>query len=330
MVLEEVVAGSVLLSTLTFLVGIALVLGSTEKFIEYVSESAARLGVSAFLLTAVFAGADWENAVLSLAAVGGNLPGMALGTVVGAAIFVLAVTVGIAGVLTPFETTIPTRYLAVTLVSPLPLLVLTRDGTLSTIDGLPLIGAYVPLVWILYRWETGEDAHYLEAEEVEEGQEAVGSNPGTNSTRRTLVTVGVMLAALVGIVVGSEVTVTGARGILAAFGLNELAFGATILSLVASLEEVFLTVEPVRRNRPQIAVGNVVGSSMFFVTVNAGVVALVRPITIGPAVFAIHWPFLLGSLVLVSAFLYRGAVTRLEGVALLAVYAAYWGVIYSA
>lgn len=263
MVLEEVITDSVLLSTLTFLIGIALVLGSTEKFIEYVSEAAVRLGVSAFLLTAVFAGADWENAVLSLAAVGGNLPGMALGTMVGAAIFVLAVTVGLAGVLTPFETTVPTKYLAVTLMSPLPLLILTLDGNLSPLDGLLLIIAYVPLVWILYRWETGEDAHYLEAEEIEEVQEVAGANPGANLTRRTLIAVGLMVAAIAGIVIGSEVTVTGARGILAAFGLNGLAFGATILSLVASLEEIFLTVEPVRQNRPQIAVGNIVGSTLF-------------------------------------------------------------------
>lgn len=137
-----------------------------------------------------------------------------------------------------------------------------------------------------------------------------------------------MIAALVGIVLGSEVTVTGARGILAAFGLNGLAFGVTILSLVASLEEIFLTVEPVRQNRPQIGVGSIVGSTLFFVTLNAGVIALVRPVVISPAVFAVHWSFLLGSLVLVLAFLYRGALTRLAGAVLLGVYAAYWGFIY--
>jgi cation:H+ antiporter len=124
------------------------------------------------------------------------------------------------------------------------------------------------------------------------------------------------------------VTVTGARGILATFGLNGLAFGATILSLVASLEELFLTVEPVRQNRPEVAVGNIVGSTLFFVTVNAGVIALVRPIVISTEVFAIHWPFLLGALVLVLGFLYRGALTRLEGILLLVVYAAYWAAIY--
>lgn len=97
----------------------------------------------------------------------------------------------------------------------------------------------------------GCESHYLEAEEVQEG---AGRNPHAKSTQSILIAVGLMIAALVGIVVGSEVTVTGARGILAAFGLNGLAFGATILSLVASLEELFLTVKPVRQNRSQIGV----------------------------------------------------------------------------
>lgn len=326
MALQEVVTNSVLLSTLAFLVGIGIVLGSVEKFIEYVTDAAAHLGVSAFLLTAVFAGADWENAVLSLAAVSGGLSGMALGTMVGAAIFVLAVTVGLAGVLIPFETTAPPKYLALTLVSPLPLFVLTLDGELSLVDGLLLIGVYLPIVWILYRWETSGDTHYLRAEEVQGAAEAIGTNSA--STRSTLIAAGLMIAAVAGMVLGSEITVTGARGILAAFRLDGLAFGATILSVIASLEEIFLTVEPVRQNRSEIGVGNIVGSTLFFVTVNAGVIALVRPIAIGPEVFTVHWPFLFGSLILVLAFLYRGTLTRLNGVVLLAVYVAYWGFIY--
>ena len=328
MVLEEVITDSILFSTLAFLVGIALVLGSVEKFIEYVSEVAVQFGVSAFLLTAVFGGADWENAVLSLAAVGGGLPGMALGTMIGAAIFVLAVTVGLAGVIVPFETTVPTKYLGLTLVSPLLLLVLTLDGTLSLHDGMFLMGAYVPIVWILYQWETGETVRYLQAEEIEEAEEVVAMNPDRGPTRSKLGSIGLLIAAIVGMVIGSEVTVIGARGVLSAFGLTGLAFGATIMSVVASLEEIFLTVEPVRNDRPEIGVGNIVGSTLFFVTVNAGVIALVRPVVISTAVFTIHWSFLFGSLLLVSGFLYRGRLTRLDGGVLLALYAAYWGSIY--
>ena len=46
------------------------------------------------------------------------------------------------------------------------------------------------------------------------------------------------------------------------------------MSFVASLEELFLTVEPIRQGRPHLGVGNVVGSLLVFVTANAGLIAL--------------------------------------------------------
>ena len=128
--------------------------------------------------------------------------------------------------------------------------------------------------------------------------------------------------------VGSELAVEGARGLLAFSGIAGLAFGATVMSVIASLEELFLTVEPVREGRPEVASGNIVGSMLFFVTANAGVLAVIQPLTINPAVFSVHLPFFLGALALVLVFLYRGRVTRFEGVFLLTVYVAYWGANY--
>ncbi|MFC7007483.1 sodium:calcium antiporter [Halalkalicoccus salilacus] len=100
---------------------------------------------------------------------------------------------------------------------------------------------------------------------------------------------------------------------LTAFGLSGLAFGATVMSFIASLEELFLTVEPVRQGRPEIAVGNVVGSTLFYVTANVGLIALIGPVDMGGAVLTVQWPFFALALVLVVAMFYRGRVGRLEG-----------------
>jgi cation:H+ antiporter len=137
--------------------------------------------------------------------------------------------------------------------------------------------------------------------------------------------VAVAVLAVVGMTVGSELAVTGARDLLVVFGLSGLAFGATVMSFIASIEELFLTVEPVRQGRPHLGVGNVVGSVLFFVTANAGVLALVAPIDTGGAVVTLHWPFFLVALVLVLGILVRGRVGRPEGAVLLSVYVAYWG-----
>lgn len=303
-----------------FFVGVGLVVVSVETFVETVSEGALALGVSAFFLTVVLAGTDLENAILGLAAVVQDLPGLALGTVFGEALFVLGVGVGLAGVFTPFETTVPRTYLLLAALSPALLILLAADGTLSRLDGVILTLAFLPLVGAVYVLELGSDTRYLSAEEVEE----VLEEDGDDDVDREWLKVVVVLLAVAGMTVGSELAVRGARDLLAVVGLTGLAFGATVMSFVASIEELFLTVEPIRQGRPHLGVGNVLGSVLFFVTANAGLIAIVGPIPTGGTVVTVHWPFLIVALGLVVGMLYRGRVGRAEGVLLLAVYVGYW------
>lgn len=326
---------SSLVSVVAFLVGIGVVVWSVEVFVEHVAEAAVNLGVSTFLLTVVLAGIDLENAVLGIAAAAGDLPDVALGTVFGEALFILGAAVGLAGVAVPFEEETPREYLALTAISPALLALLGADGRLSRFDGLFLIVAFVPLLWAVYRLEAQRATQYLETEEADEIQEASSDEESDESDQpggtaesedadRELVELGLVLLAVVGMTAGSELAVSGVRDILDAFGFVGLAFGATVMSFIASLEEILLTVEPVREGRPEVGIGNVVGSMLFFVTANAGVIALVHPLALSGTVFSVHWPFFLGALALVLAFLYRGKVGRVEGALLLAVYAGYW------
>jgi cation:H+ antiporter len=336
---------SELIALAVFLGGVALVIVSVETFVESVAESALALGVSGFFLTVVLAGTDVENAILGLAAVLDALPDLALGTVFGEALFVLGAAVGLAGVLTPFETEVPRSYLLFTLLSPALFFALALDGTLDRLDGAVLTAAFLPALGLVYALERNRRTRYLSAEEVREaleddedddGNEAnEESNASTEGRSRSLrklrerhegwYGLGVSVLAVIGMTVGSELAVSGARDLLAVLGVTGLAFGATVMSFVASLEELFLTVEPVRQGRPHLGVGNVVGSVLFFVTANTGVIALLGPIDTGGTVLLVHWPFFLAALVTVAVLFYRGRVGRPGGVLLLGLYLAYWG-----
>lgn len=325
-----------LIALVVFLAGVALVIASVETFIEAVAESALSIGLSGFFLTVVLAGTDLENAILGLAAVADGLPDLALGTVFGEALFVLGAAVGLAGVLTPFETSVPRSYLLLTLLSPTLLFALALDGTLSRVDGAILTGSFLPLLVIVYALERNRGTRYLSAEEVEEaleeGSEGTDDGSAADGSLRERYEgwyqVGIALVATVGMTVGSELAVTGARDLLSVLGVSGLVFGATVMSFVASLEELFLTVEPARQGRPHLGVGNVVGSVLFFVTANAGVLALVGPIDTSGTVLTVHWPFFLVALLSVAVVFFRGRVGRPEGFALLGLYAAYWGANY--
>ncbi len=321
-----------LLALVLFLAGVVLVIASVETFIEAVAESALSIGLSGFFLTVVLAGTDLENAILGLAAVADGLPDLALGTVFGEALFVLGAAVGLAGVLTPFETSVPRSYLLLTLLAPILLFALAFDGTLSRFDGAVLTGSFLPLLGIVYALERNRGTRYLSAEEVEEALEEGEDDPAEGDSFRERYEgwyhLGVAILATVGMTVGSELAVTGARDLLSVLGVTGLVFGATVMSFIASLEELFLTVEPVRRGRPHLGVGNVVGSVLFFVTANVGVLALVGPIDTSGTVLTVHWPFFFVALLSVAMMFVRGRVGRPEGLALLGLYAAYWGANY--
>lgn len=312
-----------LFAVVLFLGGVALVVESVERFVASVAESALTLGVSAFFLTVLLAGTDLENAILGLAAVAGRLPDLALGTVFGEAMFVLGVALGLAGVLTPFETTVPRTYLLLALGSPATFFVLAADGTLSRLDGAVLTVAFLPLLGTVYVLERNPGTQYLSAADVSAVFEDVDGTDTDNRGARWR-SLAVTLLAVGGMTVGSELAVIGARDLLGTLGVSGLAFGATVMSFVASLEELFLTVEPVRQGRPHLGVGNVVGSMLFFVTANVGVLALVRPLSTDGAVVTVHWPFFLGTLALVGVILYRGRIGRPEGALLLVVHVGYW------
>jgi cation:H+ antiporter len=337
-----------LISVVLFLVGVAIVVVSVEAFIEAVAEGALALGISGFFLTVVLAGTDLENVVLGIVAAADELPDLALGTVFGEALFILGAAVGLAGVLVPFETDVPRNYLGLMLLAPFLFFGLALDGTLSRFDGIVLTATFVPYLVIVYLLERSTETQYLSAEDIEirerereRGELGVDEDDEWFDFDLDLdvddfvedhvperyegpAFLAIAIVAAVGMTVGSELAVSGAEDLLALLGVTGLAFGATVMSFIASLEELFLTVEPVRRGRPEIGVGNVVGSMLFFVSANAGLIAMVRPLDTSGMVVTVHWPFFFGTLLIVAAAFYRGKVGRPTGVLLLGAYAAYW------
>ncbi|RKD98387.1 sodium:calcium antiporter [Halopiger aswanensis] len=368
-----------------FLVGVVLVIWCVEVFIEAVAQSAVSLGISGFFLAVILAGIDLENAALGVTAAVVALPDLALGTVFGESLFVLAVALGLAGVFVPFEMDVPRAYLAMLLLVPLPAFALSVGGTIGAAYGAALLAIFVPLLAYIFWHERRSETTYLLSGEVEEAidvdddleaevgpptDDALATNgngPRTDREAPTTadgergesllesdsdrdldldldfdefvpdledrsgrVTLAVAVLATVGMTLGSFITVGSAERLFVAFGISGLAFGATVLSFIASIEELALTLEPVRQGRPHLAVGNVVGSTVFYMTANVGLIALLHPVDTGGAVMTVHWPFFGACLLVATAMLARSRVTRAGGALLLALYAGYWVLNYAA
>jgi cation:H+ antiporter len=87
-----------------------------------------------------------------------------------------------------------------------------------------------------------------------------------------MVAVGVAL-----LVLGARLLVGAATGIAEAFGVSDLVIGLTVVAVGTSLPELATSVIAAVRGQREMAIGNVVGSNIFNLTVVLGLTAAIAP-----------------------------------------------------
>jgi cation:H+ antiporter len=299
------------IGSLALVAGLALVVWGAERFTDGAMRLAARLALSTFFVGAVVSGLEPENLASGAAAALGGLPQIALGTVIGSTIFLLTGALGVALLVAPMAVRIP-REGPVAMVLSLLLftLVLWNDGVVSRVEGALLVLAALGLMFWLYRrspiFHTGPE---------EEG--------GAESSLK----VSVLLAAGAAVmVVGAELLVYGARTLLTVAGLSETFLGMVVVGMGESLEETARMTAPARRGHPELAWGNVVGTTVVLLTFNLGVLAVIRPLAADPLVLRLHAPYLVGCTLLVAGgLLVLPRLGRRAGLVLVVLFAGYLG-----
>jgi cation:H+ antiporter len=135
---------------------------------------------------------------------------------------------------------------------------------------------------------------------------------------------GLTVLALAGLIAGAWITGMGTEGILETYELEGTLFGATIATVVLTMEDIFLTVEPARKGAPEIGVGNVIGSVVFSVTGKLGIILLAGGLVAGAGVLTWHLPAFIVLTGVAAYFLSGGRLTRWHGYLLLTFYVVYW------
>lgn len=296
---------SILLSLVAFGGGAWLLVESVEGLVKALTGWAAAAGLSGLALSALVLGFDVESTGAGVAATLDGLPGTALGTSVGAAVFLVTIGVGLAAIVAPFSVRTPRPMLVAAAVATVLSVVLLADGILSRVDGVLLVVAFVPLVAV-----------------VALSARRAGQAPETDAVRPRRLWLRLLLG-LAGLVVGAEVLVFGTRGIVDGLGVSETVFGLLVVAAAVSFEEVVLEMLPAHRGHPEISVGNALGTLLFLLTGSLGVIALVRPIAVPESVRSFHAPVLVLVVAIFVGLLLRGRLGRPEGAGLIAAYGAY-------
>jgi cation:H+ antiporter len=283
--------------------GVVLVVVGAELFFEGLLAAAARLGVSAFALTALVSGFELENIAAGIAANVKGLENAAAGTFLGGTTFLALAVAGLGALVAPLRAQLPPAVLAWTAVAPMPLLLLALDGEVSRLDAGLLLGWFVLAMAGL--WRAGRGLLGVPVE------------------RKRFILLRV-LCGLALLTAAGEMLGEGLRRVVSRFGVSETLLGNTAIAASVEAEEVARVAVPAQRGRGDIALGNIVGTIVHFIAFNAGVIALVHPLDLDSASRWLHLPVAAASPVfLVFLLAWGGSLGRAAGALLVGLYVAY-------
>lgn len=135
-----------------------------------------------------------------------------------------------------------------------------------------------------------------------------------------------LLRALGGLIVltlGADLLVRGAAGLAARLRIPQLVVGLTVVALGTSAPEIAVSVDAAVSGRPDVALGNVVGSNIFNILVILGISAVVAPLVVRSELVKLDLPVMLAVSTLPLLLGLDRLISAGEGVLLLGLAAAY-------
>lgn len=309
------------MNLLLILAGLGLLILGATWLVEGASSIAKRLGVSALtigLTVVAFGTSAPELSVNLISAISGNSD-IAMGNILGSNIFNTFVILGLAAIVKPVGVQKSTVKVEIPffLLSALMLTVMANGvwfdkaqlNTISRSSGLLLLLLFG--VFMYYNFLTGKEDSKNNAPEVE--------------NRRLWVSMLMVIGGLGLLVGGGKLIVTGAVNMATKLGVSQSIIGLTIVAAGTSLPELATSVVAAYRNKPDIAIGNVVGSNIFNILLILGTTAIINPIYLYPGINVdLAMNVLAGLLMLAFAVGGPGRkFDRREGFALVLVYLGY-------
>lgn len=304
--------------------GLAALLTGAELLVRGASRLALRFGISPLVigLTVVAFGTSSPELAVSVQSGLAGQADIAVGNVVGSNIFNVLAVLGLAALIAPLMVQQQLVRFEVPLIVGLSVLVLVmaQDGRIGPFDGLLLVAGLVAYTVLVIR-QTRREAATVQAEYAKEFGVAAAGRPG-----RLPVQVALILGGLGLLVLGATWLVDSAVSIARALEISEAVIGLTIVAAGTSLPELATSVVAAMRGERDIAVGNVVGSSVFNLLGILGVAALVTPggLSVAPGLLFFDIPVMIAvAFACMPIFGTGQRIARWEGALFLAYYVVY-------
>jgi cation:H+ antiporter len=313
-----------LTSWMLLIAGLVVLVIGAEMLVRGASRLALRFGISPLVigLTVVAFGTSAPELAVSVRSGLGGQADLALGNVVGSNIFNALAVLGLSALIAPLTVQQQLVRFEVPLVLGLSVLVLVMalDGRIGPFDGLLLTLGIVAYTVFVIRQARREGAAVQDEYAKEFGHVAAGP------LSRLPVQIALIVAGLGLLVLGASWLVDGAVSIARELEISEAVIGLTIVAAGTGLPELATSVVAAIRGERDIAVGNVVGSSVMNLLGILGVAALATPggLSVAEGLVYFDIPVMIAvAFACLPIFSSGQRIARWEGGLFLAYYAAY-------
>lgn len=300
---------------LLLIIGLALLTLGAELLVRGAAALALRLGVTPLFvgLTVVAFGTSAPELVVSLKAAQQGAAAIAVGNVIGSNICNIALVLGLCALMRPLTTdrSIIWREVPILVGVTLVSVVLLANGVLGWLEGIALLGGLVVYTAIT----------------IQRARKDPNPELASEATRKLPLPLSILLtiSGLALLLYGSDLFVNSAVSIARQLGWSETLIGLTLVAIGTSLPELAISVVAVRKGETDVAIGNVVGSSLFNLLGILGVSAVAA----GTVIFDLNWidlAMLVGLTIALWPLVQTGhRIDRREGAFLFLAYLGYVG-----
>jgi cation:H+ antiporter len=309
-----------------FLGGLVVILLGAEILVRSAAAVAAMLGVSPIVigLTIVSVGTSAPELAVGVTAVAEGNGALAVGNIAGTNTLNILFILGLSAAIRALPIRMQTLKLDVPVMigAAVALILMSLDGVLT-----PTEGALLLLAALLYTALIVRESRRESAAMKKEFREEFGVGPAAGRKRVRFAWHAVLLAGGMALtVLGADLLVAGAVNIARASGVSDAFIGLTIVAIGTSAPELATTLVGTLKNDRDVAIGNLIGSSVYNILVILGVTMLAAPngIEIEPDLLWIDLPLAaVAAAVCLPVFMSGGRVSRIEGAIFVAAYVTY-------
>lgn len=302
-------------SLLLLVIGFVLLVKGADWFVEGSAAIARKLNIPELVigLTIVAMGTSLPEAAVSITASLNGNAGIAVGNVAGSNIMNILIILGITSVITTIKiqkSTIRMEIPFLILVSAVFLGFGMTGNRLSGLEGVGFWALFV--VYLVYLYVMSQR---------NESDPAEDEKPMNRPVWQCLI---LLVISAIMIIKGSDLIVSGATDIAKVIGLSDRIIGLTIVAFGTSLPELVTCITAARKNKADLAIGNIVGSNIFNILFVLGTASLITPIPF-ESKFIVDAAFGIAATVILWLGSFRKReLARPAGIFMICVYACYF------